>query len=245
LGDYYSAAAASEFEFELSNENELSLVYGMCIVTEVPSFDYLQYYSAGVATRSVAEEETFDWVGTYTVTVGEIEVENEAYTYPKTFEMEIVYDESWEEWYITKFFGQDVTFNYYGCGLFVTPTDNKAEINLSYGNGLVNFGDATYLGMFDSNGNANTLSLEEENGVVKFDDFKVMFYAYGSAPEFTAATYKNVIAVKKGSEGGAGVENVVVENNTVEGIFDILGRKLDAITTPGLYIVNGKKVVIK
>jgi hypothetical protein len=141
--------------------------------------------------------------------------------------------------------GGVTTFNYYGCGLFVTPTDNKAEINLSYGNGLVNFGDATYLGMFDSNGNANTLSLEEENGVVKFDDFKVMFYAYGSAPEFTAATYKNVIAVKKGSEGGAGVENVVVENNTVEGIFDILCRKLDAITTPGLYIVNGKKVVIK
>ena len=42
-----------------------------------------------------------------------------------------------------------------------------------------------------------------------------------------------------------GVENVIVENNTVEGIFDMMGRKLDAITAPGLYIVNGNKVLVK
>ena len=101
------------YEFELSNENELSLVYGMCIVGEVPSFSILQYYGAGVATRSVAEEEeTFNWAGTYTVTVGEIEVDNEDYNYPKTFEMEITYDDFYGEYVITKFFGQDVTFGY-------------------------------------------------------------------------------------------------------------------------------------
>ncbi len=245
LVNMYGELRPGEIKFTLEDENLLKLGNSGITIYDELKEENLQWFLAGVATRSVAEEETFDWVGTYTVTVGEIVVENDAYTYPKTFEMEIVYDESWEEWYITKFFGQDVTFNYYGCGLFVTPTDNKAEINLSYGNGLVNFGDGTYLGMFDSNGNANTLSLEEENGVVKFDDFKVMFYAYGSAPEFTAATYKNVTAVKKGSEGETGIENTIVENNSVEGIFDLLGRKLDAITAPGLYIVNGKKVVIK
>jgi hypothetical protein len=80
------------------------------------------------------------------------------------------------------------------------------------------------------------------------------------------ATYTNVTAVKKGddnigegegegNEPGTGegegeeednaVESVIVENKAVMGIFDLLGRKLDAITGPGLYIVNGKKVVIK
>ena len=50
--------------------------------------------------------------------------------------------------------------------------------------------------------------------------------------------------MKKGSENG--IENTVVENKVVvEGIFDLLGRKLDAITAPGLYIVNGKKVIVK
>ena len=248
LGDYYSAAAASEFEFKFNSENELSLVYGMCIVAEVPSFSYLQYYGAGVATRSAAEEEeTFDWVGTYTVTAGEIVVENDGYTYPKTGEMEIMYDDFYGEYVITKFFGQDVTFNQYGWGMSAYPaaTPNQIDIDLSLANGLVELGGGEFIGMFDFNGNASTIALKEENGVVKFDDFKVMYFSYTGNPTFLVATYKNVTAVKKGSEGEAGVENAVVENNTVEGIFDILGRKLDAITAPGLYIVNGKKVLMK
>ena len=247
LGDYYSAAAASEFEFELSNENELSLVYGMSIVGKVPSFSFLQYYGAGVATRSVAEEETFDWAGTYTVTVGEIVVENDAYTYPKTFEIEIVYDDFYGEYVITKFFGQDVTFNQYGWGMsaYPTATPDQIDLDLSLANGLVDLGGGTYLGMFDLKGDAGKIAFKEENGVVKIDDFQVMYYTDGNAPEFLAATYRNVTAVKKGSEGETGIENTIVENNSVEGIFDLLGRKLDAITAPGLYIVNGKKVVIK
>ena len=30
-----------------------------------------------------------------------------------------------------------------------------------------------------------------------------------------------------------------------EGIFDLLGRRIKDITAPGLYIVNGKKVLVK
>lgn len=41
-----------------------------------------------------------------------------------------------------------------------------------------------------------------------------------------------------------GVEDVVVENE-VKTIFDITGRKVEAITAPGIYIVNGKKVLVK
>ena len=169
-------------------------------------------------------------------------MENDAYTYPKTFEMEIMYDDYYGDYVITKFFGQDVTFNQYGWGMSAYPTDasNQIELDLSLANGLVDLGGGTYLGMFDLKGGASKIAFKEENGVVTIDDFQVMYYAYGGAPTLVA-TYKNTIVAKKGS----GVENVVVENNTIEGIFDILGRKLDAITIPGLYIVNSKKVVIK
>ena len=61
------------------------------------------------------------------------------------------------------------------------------------------------------------------------------------------AKYTNVVLTKKVVEGDdveTAIETVV-EEPVVEGIFDLLGRKLDAITAPGLYIVNGKKVLVK
>ena len=45
-------------------------------------------------------------------------------------------------------------------------------------------------------------------------------------------------------EGTTGVENVEVEN-AVNVIYDLTGRRVDAITAPGIYIVGGKKVLVK
>ena len=47
----------------------------------------------------------------------------------------------------------------------------------------------------------------------------------------------------------SGVENIIVENNSVEEsgekvIYDIYGRRVFDITTPGVYIINGKKMLI-
>ncbi len=41
-----------------------------------------------------------------------------------------------------------------------------------------------------------------------------------------------------------GVENIEAAP-VVQGIFDLFGRRIEAITAPGLYIVNGKKVLVK
>ena len=45
-------------------------------------------------------------------------------------------------------------------------------------------------------------------------------------------------------EGTTGVENVEVEN-TVKVIYDLTGRRVEAITAPGIYIVNGVKRVVR
>ena len=42
-----------------------------------------------------------------------------------------------------------------------------------------------------------------------------------------------------------GIDNVVVESNPVKGIYDLSGRKLDTVTEPGIYIINGKKILVK
>ena len=42
-----------------------------------------------------------------------------------------------------------------------------------------------------------------------------------------------------------GVEEVKSENGEVKGIYDLSGRKLNEITAPGIYIVDGKKILVK
>ena len=45
-------------------------------------------------------------------------------------------------------------------------------------------------------------------------------------------------------DGTTGIEGVEVENE-VKAIFDLTGRKIDVITKAGIYIVGGKKVLVK
>ena len=45
-------------------------------------------------------------------------------------------------------------------------------------------------------------------------------------------------------EGTTAIENVEVENE-VKTIYDLTGRRIEAITAPGIYIVGGKKVLVK
>jgi pectate lyase len=42
-----------------------------------------------------------------------------------------------------------------------------------------------------------------------------------------------------------GVENIIFNNAQTETIYDLQGRKIRTITNPGLYIINGKKVIVK
>ena len=45
--------------------------------------------------------------------------------------------------------------------------------------------------------------------------------------------------------GTTGIEEVATENVEVKTIFDLTGRRVEEITAPGIYIVNGKKVLVK
>ena len=41
-----------------------------------------------------------------------------------------------------------------------------------------------------------------------------------------------------------GAEDVKTENGEVRTVYDLQGRKLVKVTSPGLYIVDGKKVYV-
>ena len=46
-------------------------------------------------------------------------------------------------------------------------------------------------------------------------------------------------------EGTTAIEEVKTENGEVKAIYDLTGRRVEAITAPGIYIVGGKKVLVK
>ena len=60
------------------------------------------------------------------------------------------------------------------------------------------------------------------------------------APGMNAASY----SFRFEGEGTTAIENVEVENE-VKAIYDLTGRRVESITAPGIYIVGGKKILVK
>ena len=64
---------------------------------------------------------------------------------------------------------------------------------------------------------------------------------YLPAGEVSAAAYYS----SRFEGGTTGVEEVKTENGEVKAVFDLTGRKVEAISAPGIYIVNGVKRVVR
>lgn len=58
------------------------------------------------------------------------------------------------------------------------------------------------------------------------------------------STLEQIINVKFGKENLTGIENIASEKGE-KVIFDLTGRRIENVTVPGIYIVNGKKAVIR
>lgn len=76
---------------------------------------------------------------------------------------------------------------------------------------------------------------------IKFVEGENAFYLYG---EVGRTIYLTSLTVTKTGEETA-IDEVKSENGEVKAIYDLTGRRIDAITAPGIYIVNGKKTLVK
>ena len=92
------------------------------------------------------------------------------------------------------------------------------------------------LGVVDGQVGFYNAKLGEDNTQFKNTANKAYLLVKGKSP---IASYSF-----RFGEGTTNVENVVVENE-VKAIYDLTGRRIEAITAPGIYIVGGKKVLVK
>ena len=97
---------------------------------------------------------------------------------------------------------------------------------------------------YDENGNQVGENMDVENG-----EGYVLCHANKS---FIVLPYNEVGGVSMFSfrftgSGGTSIEGVELEPEAeyVEAIYDLQGRKLSEITQPGIYIINGKKVMVR
>ena len=76
---------------------------------------------------------------------------------------------------------------------------------------------------------------------IKFVEGDNAFFLYG---EVGRTIYLTSLTITK-NDAESAIDEVKGENGKAKTIYDLTGRRVDAITTPGIYIVNGKKVFVK
>lgn len=188
-------------------------------------------------------QEPFDWAGTWEVSAGTV-TPYDGKEYASKFYMTIVFYPADEynpaEYLITQFLSNDVAgFNMGGIKLNVAEDNSTAEMETET---LVGGAYPEYLKIYDMNATTSpVIFTANEDGTMSIADFFVKTLDYATNAESNAVYYQGITATKCPT----GIENVAVENNVVEGIFDIQGHRIEQITVPGLYIVNGKKVLVK
>lgn len=206
-----------------------------------------EYSPYVLMSGAAAAKEKYDWAGTYTATTTVVE-EGGSNNFPAEFNIEIE-QASDGTYLITEIMGNDVYNLNQGCFQLAVAEDGKsatAALDEYYGYiFLKSLGFPFYLTINDKDGGTSALNLVLNNdGTVSVDDFTIYYINYEDYQSVPVkyATYSNVVLAKKNATS---IENVTVENVAVKGIFDMQGRKIENITAPGLYIIDGVKVLVK
>ena len=203
---------------------------------------YYQNVTIPAVGGDVEEEESFSWLGQYTAKAGKVDA-YDGNEYPAEFTVTV--SDVNGSILVTEFLGNDVSAINYGGILFTIAEDGKsAEMKAG---SFVGGAMPEYLKLYDMNASTSPIKFTlNEDGTITVANFFIKHLKYDenyNSSESAAVFYQNIVMTK--NDDSTGIENIVVENAVVKGIYDMQGRKIDAITAPGLYIVDGKKVLVK
>lgn len=204
------------------------------------------FYQNMSAVKEGAEEPVFDWTGDYKFKAGAVDVYYQDVEFPAEFDVNITYFDGSQYgmdsyYYISSFMGKQLGQSI--IKLNIAEDGNSAEMVVGGLCGAIVPGEQYYK-IYDMNATDSPVKMTlNEDGTISIANFFIKVMNYNDMSEVAGALYKNAVLVAAGSSSS--VENVNTENNVVKGIFDIQGRRIEQITAPGLYIIDGKKVLVK
>ncbi|MBE6297779.1 MAG: hypothetical protein E7088_04700 [Bacteroidales bacterium] len=204
------------------------------------------FYQNMTAVKEGAEEPVFDWTGDYKFKAGAVDVYYEDVEFPTEFDVNITYFDGSQYgmdsyYYISSFMGKQL--GQYVIKLNVAEDGNSAEMVVGQLCGAIVPGEQYYK-IYDMNATTSPVAMTlNEDGTISIANFFIKVLNYNDNSEVAGALYKDAVLVAAGSSSS--IENVNTDNNAVEGIFDIQGRRIENIAAPGLYIINGRKVLVK
>lgn len=198
---------------------------------------YFQDVTIPAGGGSEPEAFEFDWTGTWEVVAGDKYVYDDA-EYADKFYMTVVEDAGML--LITQFLSNDVAGINYG-GITLTVADDNRTADMATGT-FVGGAYPEYLMALDMNGTEEPVQfVANADGTISIAALYVVHFNYTTNESNGAVFYQNLTATKCPT----GIDEVKGENGNVKGIYDLQGRKVEQITAPGLYIVDGKKVLVK
>ena len=96
-------------------------------------------------------------------------------------------------------------------------------------------------------GYTETPASTQKDYVMSASDLHTTSTTFTVAEESAGQAIRTInFTVTVGTEGNeTGIDEVKGENEEAKGIYDLTGRRVEAITHPGIYIINGKKIFVK
>lgn len=126
LGGFYGGSKQGSFSFIYVSESSLSAYSGIAIYQATDSVPALyQYMMSGRATREMADSEKPKWDGTWTVKAN-IAYNADGGEYPTEFPMTVAYYDMIDAYYITEFWGNDISALNYG-GILLSPSKDDPK----------------------------------------------------------------------------------------------------------------------